>query len=283
MKFEKEEIPCPLCGQRDNYLPWAEENGYSAVKCQDCGLVYVNPRPSAELISDAVKTGVHREVDSNRTAIVRRVPRNITLYREILSKMFADVWSGGSPITWLDIGAGYGEVVEAIDSLAPANSKIEGIEPMTPKVNSCKERGLRVREAYLNDVSVRYDYVSLVNVFSHIPDFKDFLLEIKRILKPGGGFFLETGNIGDLATVKEVPTELDLPDHLVFAGEKQIEKFLTESGFDVVQTLRRRKDTVFNAIKNVAKKLLGRNVTLSIPYTSPYRTLLIRAQLKSGK
>ncbi len=53
-QFETEAIPCPLC-EKDQYRLFAEENGFRAVKCDFCGLIYVNPRPVVELITEAVK------------------------------------------------------------------------------------------------------------------------------------------------------------------------------------------------------------------------------------
>jgi len=152
---------------------------------------------------------------------------------------------------------------------------------MKPKADDAKRRGLNVREGYLSDITEKYDFLSLINVFSHIPDFHDFLKDVKKILKPDGEFFLETGNIGDLPNASDVPTELDLPDHLIFAGEKTIAGFLTDAGFSIIEIKSRRKDTPINSLKNIAKKALGRQVTLALHYTSPYRTLLIRAKLKA--
>ena len=94
-----------------------------------------------------------------------------------------------------------------------------------------------------------------------------------------GEFFLETGNIGDLVNSNEVPSELDLPDHLVFAGEKHIIGFLSEAGFSIVKIKKIRKDGIINFLKNIIKKIIGRKVALKIPYTSKYRSILIRAKL----
>ncbi|MCZ7618476.1 MAG: class I SAM-dependent methyltransferase [Myxococcota bacterium] len=281
MEYLTEAISCPCCHVQERHTVWARENGYTAVKCLECGLVYVNPRPCSSMIDDAVKTGVHRELDHGRTAIVRRSGRNIKIYRKHLAAMFRDMWASGGPISWLDVGAGYGEFLEAVTSLAPAGSRIRGIEPMKPKADACRQRGLAIEEAYLTDVNEEYDVVSLMNVFSHIPNFYEFLENVKRVLRNGGEFFIETGNIGDLESVRDVPTELDLPDHLVFAGEENMRTFLRSAGFAVIDIRRRRKDTVENALKNCVKKMLGRQVTLALPYSSPYRSLLIRARLES--
>lgn len=242
-------------------------------------MVYVNPRPSLAMISEAVKTGVHRELEHGRTAIARRAARHIAVYRGLLREICADVWSKQRPISWLDIGAGYGEFLEAVARLAAPGSRLEGVEPMTAKANACKRRGLNIREAYLSEITDTYDYVSLINVFSHIPNFSEYLSGLKRVLRPGGELILETGNIADLASWKEVPTELDLPDHLVFAGESTIRWFLEDGGFEVLDVLRLRKDTVLNSSRNMVKRLLGRKVTVAMPYSSSYRSLLIRAKL----
>jgi SAM-dependent methyltransferase len=276
---ELEEIACPLC-RGSASTTFATENTFTAVKCSECGLVYVNPRPSIELISKAVKTGFHAEVPGGRIVTVSRTASNVAFYRDLLRDMFADVWSSDKPLSWLDVGAGYGEVVEAVTSLAPGGSKILGIEPMKPKADAARKRGLSVQEAYIDGIAEQYDFISLVNVFSHIPDFHSFLAELGNRLTSSGELFIETGNIGDLAAASDAPTDLDLPDHLVFAGLGHMTRFLNEGGFDVVGTVQLKRDGYVNLLKNIARKLLGRPVTLALPYTSPYRRLMIRARRK---
>ncbi len=133
-------------------------------------------------------------------------------------------------------------------------------------------------EGYLSDVAQQYGFVSLVNVFSHIPDFHGFLQDVNRVLEPNGEMFIETGNIADLDSPHDVPTDLNLPDRLVFAGEQHIHEFLGKAGFSVVCIMKKRRDGFFNAAKNVGRKFMGRPVTLSLPYTLKYRSLLIRAR-----
>lgn len=276
-----EHINCPYCGESKSRF-WARENGFTAVKCSACGIVYVNPRPTISSIRQAVRTGVHSEVDSNRTAISRRVDGKVSHYREVLGSLFEDVWGTDKQISWLDIGAGYGEVVEALGSLAGPGSRIEGIEPMKPKVVYARARGVCIREGYLSEIKDRFDYVSVINVFSHIPDFRTFLKDIKDILAVNGEAFFETGNAGDLKSSHDVPTDLDLPDHLVFAGEQHIIGYLREAGFSIMRIKKLRKDGVVNFAKNVAKRMMGRRVFLKVPYTSLHRSILIRARLVSG-
>lgn len=281
VESKTEIINCPYCNEKQS-LPWASENGFTAVKCSECGLVYVNPRPIKSLISEAVETGVHSNLTHGRTAVGHRVRSKVTRYKKILSSMFSDVWQNPIKISWLDVGAGYGEVIEAVSALAPPGSRIEGIEPMNPKATRAQARGLKISEKYLCDITDKFDFVSLVNVYSHIPDFRVFLEEIKNVLADNGGLYFETGNIGDLVHSHEVPTELNLPDHLVFAGEQHLRGYLSEAGFTIITTRKMRKDGFNNCGKNIIKQLIGRKVTLAIPYISRYRSILIRAKLCSS-
>ena len=153
---------------------------------------------------------------------------------------------------------------------------------MKPKVEAARRRGLNIREAYLGEIDDRFDFLSLINIFSHIPDFRTFLDDVKTVLKPDGELFIQTGNIGELHVYSQVPTELDLPDHLVFAGEKHIVGWLLDAGFSIVAIEKRRIDGIINFGKNVMKRLLNRPVTLAVPYTSQYRTMFIRAKLQPG-
>ncbi|MDY0093664.1 MAG: methyltransferase domain-containing protein [Candidatus Vecturithrix sp.] len=179
----------------------------------------------------------------------------------------------------MDVGAGYGEIVEAVSALAPEGSLVEGIEPMQPKAAAAKALGIPVHHGYLGDLNKRYDIVSLVHVFSHIPDFRAFLIDVKSVLKDHGEFFLETGNAADLKDRHEVPTELDLPDHLTFPRKKHLIGFLEEAGVQVVAVKELRRDDFVNFVKNIVKKIIGRNVSIRLPYTSGHRAIRIRAKL----
>lgn len=274
---EVEEISCPYC-RGTEHSHWASENGFSAVRCRDCKLLYVNPRPRQDLIDAAVKTGNHTEVAGGYNVVTKRNASKVTAYRRIFQELMADTLTKGKPFSFMDIGAGYGEVVEAVASLAPTGSRIEGIEPMTPKAEAARAMGLNVQEAYVNELDDQYDCVTLINILSHIPDFREFLEEIKSIVKPGGELIMETGNIAELSDASSVPGSLNLPDHLVFAGESHCIGFLEEAGFVDIRVKRERRDGFVRFGKLVVKKALGRPVNIRLPYQSKYRALFVRAR-----
>ncbi|WP_416194105.1 class I SAM-dependent methyltransferase [Nitrobacter sp. TKz-YC01] len=273
-----EQVPCPCCGSED-FSPWADELGFFAVRCHGCALIYVNPRPLTAQIDSAVRTGVHGEDATYLDVRTRRVSAKIDLYRTVFDKMFVDVWRGGKPISWLDIGAGNGEIVEAISAIAPAGSQIGGVEPMEAKAARARARGLKVVTSYLAPDHPKVDFVSIVDVFSHVPEFHDFLATVRSVLNPHGELFLETGNLADLDQRDDFPGELGLPDHLVFAGEKQIGMYLSRAGFEIVAIQRVRVDDIIYFAKSMVKRMLGRPCTIRLPYTSKYRQIRLRARL----
>lgn len=275
-----EEVSCPYCGSKKSVL-WASEAGFNAVMCNECHLIYCNPRPKQESISKAVEYGSHQYENFSLNVKARRNPKAVARYKKVFSDIFLDLWQKEKPIRWLDVGSGYGEVLEALSHLAPSGSLIEGIEPMQPKAKIAKSLGFNVTNGYLTVDHDKVDVISSVNVFSHVPNFKSFLSTIAIVLKPNGELFLETGNLADLQSRSQCPGELGLPDHLVFAGESHLLGYLNDAGFDVVSITRERRDGILNLVKQVAKKFVGRPAQLSIPYTSPYRQLLIRARLRA--
>lgn len=274
-----ETVPCPYCGSQRSQ-PWADERGFTAVRCKGCALIYCNPRPALHLIDSAVRTGSHGPEAQGLNVVGRRIDARVAHYRSVFRDLFDDLWRSGRPISWLDVGAGYGEVLEAVTALAPSGSRIEGLEPMKPKATQARERGLVVTEDYLRAQHDKVDVVSIVDVFSHIPDFGEFLETVRCVLSPGGELFVETGNLADLERRSEFPGELGLPDHLVFGGELHLFGYLGRAGFEVIGIRKRRVDGFVNFAKNAVKKLIGRPAVFGIPYTSNYRQLQVRARLR---
>ena len=45
------QIDCPACGNK-NYRPQFEKSGFTYVLCPECGTLFVNPRPPAQLLTD---------------------------------------------------------------------------------------------------------------------------------------------------------------------------------------------------------------------------------------
>lgn len=271
-------ISCPNCEQ-SVASPWAHESGFTLMKCTGCGLLYVNPRPLLSTISEASVSGVHGTKDGRLVVTSHRKPKKVARNRRIFAEFFREEIAAGRSLRWMDIGAGYGEAVEAAASLMPLGSYICGIEPMQVKMQAARDHGLEITDTPLAEIKEKFDVISMINVFSHIPDFRGFLCEIRQRLHPGGVFFLETGNGADLNQPTDFPDRLDLPDHLVFTGRQQMKQMLEKSGFILERCAEKRVDSPLWVARVMARDLMSRRLSVHLPWTSPFRTLLCRARL----
>jgi SAM-dependent methyltransferase len=271
-----ETVACPYCQSADHSV-WALEKGFATVKCLQCDFLFLNPRPSQDSRDMATQLGYH-DAAANMDISESYLPKKTERYKKILAEMFGQEFSQGAPISWIDIGAGYGETMDAVKAIAPPGSTVNGVEPMKPKAEASKARGLSVYQQALGPGLPVCDYASLVDVFSHINDFDDFLQQIRNVIKDGGEFFMETGHLDGRIDREDFPGELGSPDHVTFASQRHITGFLERNGFEIITIRADPIDGWLFSAKNLVKKLIGRDVSVKMPYSSSYRTLLIRAR-----
>ena len=276
-----EQVRCPICGESD-CAPWAYESGWHAVQCVQCNCVYLSPRPEISAISKAAETGMHPTQNGLRSMIESYKHNASKIYRSRLLDIFTKDELSRPSMRWLDIGAGFGQLMLALRSLLPPDAVIEGLEPSEHKRLVAARHGLCLHRGTLDEfVGDGYDVVSMCNVLSHLPNPKRSIGQIRALLRPGGRFVLLTGNLAD-CVAGDCPGPLNFPDHLVFVGRKTLYRLLTEAGFQV-DTLEEYsaffpEHQAVRLLKNVVKRLLGRETRRK--NVGPFRDLLVRATLR---
>jgi len=224
---------CYNCGS-EAYEAYAFENGFALVRCTSCGLLYVNPRPAEEDIEAAHKLGVHRgeeTLDMTGQFNQAKIPRYLTILEDFYGDDITN--ARDAPRKWLDIGCGHGEFVMALQKFGENYIQARGLEPNVLKQESARARKLDVSYFDLQQHSEQYDTISLLNVYSHLPDPPAAIAGWTRLLRPGGELFLETGDTAGLPPSQH-PRPLLLPDHLSFASEKIVVRILEDCGFEIV-------------------------------------------------
>lgn len=272
-----ENVPCPVCGGLQHKL-WATEANFHVVRCQNCRFIYLNPRPGEEVRNQATQLGAHAALEGSDMT-ERHSPTKVRSYERLFRRILRDVWAKPRSISWLDVGAGYGEVVEAVARIAPRGSTVQGLEPMLPKVDFARRRGITLRAEFLGPAVGQFDFVSSINVLSHVNDPRDFIRRLSRALAPGGELVLETGDMGDVQERSQFPGILDLPDHVGFATQENVASMVEDAGLRIVGIERLRIDGITFLAKSIAKRMIGRESRVAVPYRSPYRRLIVRARL----
>lgn len=225
-----ETVPCYNCGVSDT-SEYATENGHSLRKCTGCGLLYVSPRPSTEEILEAHRLGQHRGNRPLQTTGYYDFSK-VTSYVRTLRDLFGD----GRELhgkKWLDIGCGYGEFLQALKTFTGNRVRARGLEPNVLKAAAARKKGLDVSFFELAEHTEKYDYVSLLNVYSHLPSPPTAISEWKQLVVDDGHLVLETGDTADMRPELH-PKPYYLPDHLSFASESIVVGVLEKAGFEIL-------------------------------------------------
>jgi SAM-dependent methyltransferase len=196
----------------------------------------VNPRPSDGEVSEAARTGLHQG-ESAFERIGEFDERKIATYLHVLERIFRGRTDLGP--RWLDIGCGHGEFLVALQRYAALNETLLGIEPSKPKRESALGRGLHVEDETFRGEPAAFDGLSLLNVYSHLPDPVHALKQWAQWLKPGGQLLLQTGDSCHLP-LRYHHKPFELPDHLSFSNERLLRRLLERVGFRVARCVRLR-------------------------------------------
>ena len=270
----------------DSYDWFDTEYGYDLVKCKGCALLYVNPRPEDQYISKAATLGQHqREKDQLVTGRYQR--SKIDGYLKVLRDIYPNCELERGNINWLDIGCGFGEFIETIENYTKKKCFIMGVDPNQDKILSAKKRNLNVSTANPDDLDKKFDYISLLNVYSHLPDPPMFLTGIKKNLKKNGELLLQTGHTSHIP--KELqPRPYDLPDHLSFANKEIVVSILQRIGFEIIDVRMYRSSIypryyeILKIAKLLVKVFIRRGEKLSHLHPKhPNTDMYIRCRLRA--
>lgn len=183
-------VECDMCGStrfrllglrmngRQGLRPKAAEGiAVSVKRCEDCGLIFADPQPVPEKLSDHY--GIPPE---EYWTTAQREPSPDYMSGEIATaKRLLDFRPG---MTALDIGAGLGKAMRA---LAEAGFETWGLEPSEPffqRANLDRLRMASVEEAVFEPES--FDFITFGAVLEHLYSPRQALDRAMGWLKPGG-------------------------------------------------------------------------------------------------
>ena len=230
------------------------------VRCIDCGLVYLNPRVSKEIIL-ASYSGAE-----DLTFITQNEERIKTFKKSFLN--FAHTFSvpTNKNTRVLDIGCAGGAFPKAADDLG---FNVVGIEPSKYLCEwGKKEYGLDLRPGILDEHDFEkesFDVITLWDVVEHLIDPRVEIKKISYILKKKGYLIVNYPDYNSLvAKLMGLKWPFFLSVHLFYFSSKTIKMFLSKFGFEIVelkphwQTLKleyvlRRASTSFGFFKVIQK------------------------------
>lgn len=242
-----ETTSCYLCGAEDETELFRKQ-GLRFVRCLQCGLAYMNPRPNREAL-ERLYAYESQANDVWVDVLLSDAEEQFQTqdFGELLDAVAAHRPVGGR---LLDIGCSVGRLLHVAQQ---RGYEVLGLELGERAADVARQRyGLEVLSQTLEEVALEsesFDVVALIETLEHLPEPRDMVREIRRLLKPGGIFLVGVPNGGSLgAMVLKQDARTFNRNHLIFFGEEQLQRFLEEEGFEMVQSM--TSVSVLNSILN---------------------------------
>ncbi len=225
-------VACNVCGASEERLITVQ-NSYRVVACAECGFVYVNPRPDEKTLAGMYLSYLPDKMED---------PESWRGYMKNVFSNAADEIARLSPKGGrvLDIGCGYGFF---LDEMKERGFKVLGMDVSKTAVGYAAKQGFDVRLGTLDTIALEegsFDAVTMFYVLEHIPDPLKALLQVKKILKPGGLLLLRlphTTPIVKALSVLGIDNNLyDPPFHLNDFSAASIKTLLQKAGFTGAHT-----------------------------------------------
>jgi 2-polyprenyl-3-methyl-5-hydroxy-6-metoxy-1,4-benzoquinol methylase len=144
----------------------------------------------------------------------------------------------------LDVGCGYGDLLLYYKSRGMICT---GVDFSETAVARGREYGLNVLHGSLQSQQFQdacFDKVVLCHSLEHVPDPKQVIVEVRRLLKPGGTLQVAVPNGGSDAFGPNW-RHLSFPLHLYHFTESSLLSCLSEAGFrKVTSAVRKRHDVL---------------------------------------
>lgn len=250
-----ETVCCNLCGSNNLHLVYSKPDvlfhpneTFSVVECQECGLGFVNPRPSVHEMARYYPSSFYEyfNVDVDFHAMRYSVEAGF----------INSVIPNGIGRKLLDVGCANGDFPR---HMLKHGWSVEGVEV---SANSAHIKDFKVYNQAFNEIQVNdatYDVVTAWAVFEHVHDPMAYFAKAARVLRDDGYFVFLVTNFNSIAS-RYLYRE-DIPRHLYFFTEKTVKRYLELNGMVLLKSdysNRIYSMTPINWLRHYLRQMFGR-------------------------
>ena len=195
MEFEMKHYDCSLC-KKNVPEQLLQKQGFTIVKCKDCGFVYVNPRVSTEQLSTIYQHNYFKNKDYGYAGYEQEKRLRVKNFQRWLND--AEIYfTKDEPVSALDVGcaAGY-----CLDVMKSKGWLAEGLELDEEMSAALQQNGYTVSTTRLEEFRTenKYSIITLFDVIEHIPDIDAAFNRLNYLLKKDGIVVMVTPNYNSL-------------------------------------------------------------------------------------
>ena len=248
----KEVSQCLFCGSLrqklryragDRMFPIGSQ--YNLQECADCGLLYLNPQPTAAELAAHYPSNYY-SFEGDRAEDVRFARWYRAIYgpgstplerlRYLPYKIVLRTMIGRRGQRVLDVGCGSGHYLAMAQKILGFDGY--GVEPNAYDKEFALTHGLRIFNCTLEEAAFAddfFDAITLNHVFEHISDPLSTLCELRRILKPGGTLVISVPQkkCALYWLFGRQWHQLDVPRHLFVPSRNNLAKVVHSTGFQI--------------------------------------------------
>ncbi len=238
-----EPASCCICGTREaepvgvgeDFEYRTSPDSFLTVRCERCGLVYLDPRPVRAEMSTIYPDTYHAfSFTEDNFGLVYKVRRRLEAHRLLAA-------AGPLPANAavLDVGCGDGFHLELLREFGPSGWQLEGVDLDPRAADAAEARGLVVHRGSIEELDLpaeHYDFAILVQTVEHVADPASLLAAIRRVLRPGGRLLVVTDNTGSLdftIAKRRHWGGYHFPRHWYLFDAPSLGRLAAHTGFDV--------------------------------------------------
>lgn len=242
-------LECPVCTNKNlrkfirckDYT--VSHETFDVQLCSSCQFGITTPRPETQKLASYYQSEEyisHSGKSSGGLGFVYRAARSYSLRWK--KRIISQYRNKGNA---LDFGCGTGEFLEC---LTQSGWSVAGVEPASQaRLKSEKLIGHSIHASADALPANTFDIITAWHVVEHVPDLRETLATLKRLLKKDGTIFIAVPNYQspDAVRYQEHWAGYDVPRHLWHFSKQSMEIILKEIGLTVIEIVPMKLDAYY--------------------------------------
>ena len=241
-------VSCSSCGAANGFVvrheaanSYERDSRLKVVSCSACGLIFLNPQYTERAYTDFYASHYYRDLpvhvlDRNRIELGNSYLRH---YQDIFSLFARDLQPQHRV---LDIGSGHGTWLRLLFrfavSISPGN--VTALEPSSEACDTLRRHfpAIEVVQDVLSSARLPsgvFDSVMCGALIEHLTDPLEGLVEMNRLLRPGGRLFLVTPS-AEPRSFRHGLNRFFKFVHTTYFTESTLASMLAKSGFEIAHS-----------------------------------------------
>ncbi len=243
LQLEVNSVECCICGSSsattvgrgEDYEYHTSADTFSAVRCNSCNLIYLNPRPSVKEFEVIYPPTYHAfDFSPKQYGFVYKVRTRLEANRSL-----SRCKGLGDDARILDVGCGDGFHLNLIKKYGNKKWTLEGIDLDKRAVEAARKCGLNVHLGSVEEMDIpqeSFDLVFMIQTIEHVEKPAAILSSIFKLLKKNGKLVIVTDNTDslDFKIYKDrYWGGYHFPRHWNLFNKKSLSKLAVQTGFEV--------------------------------------------------